>query len=134
LGFTCIHDYLKLRPIGKHVVAGKHFCYFKYRDVYQTYRAHNFEWDSGVFVGGDDLRSRAKAHFDLFLKMYAKTGKQDYLHCIAGMMDGILSPLEHKSKNLKRRKYKVKTKWAFESFMNWYMPSVYDNHSSSMLF
>lgn len=134
LGHTCIHDYLKQRPIGKHVVQGKHFCYFKYRDVYQTYRSHNFEWDSGVFVGGNDLRSRAKAHFDLFVKMYAKTGNRDYLHCVAGMMDGILSPVKNKSKNLKRRRYRIKTNWAFESFMNWYMPSVYANHSSSMLF
>jgi hypothetical protein len=134
LGHICIHDYLKQRPIGKHVVEGKHFCYFKYRDVYQTYRSHNFEWDSGVFVGGNDLRSRAKAHFDLFVKMYAKTGNRDYLHCVAGMMDGILSPVKNKSKNLKRRRYRIKTNWAFESFMNWYMPSVYANHSSSMLF
>lgn len=134
LGFTCIHDYLKQRPIGKHIVKGKHFCYFKYRDVYQTYRSHNFEWDSGVFVGGDDLRSKAKAHFDLFMKMYAKTGRRDYLYCLAGMMDGILSPIENKSKTLKRKRYKVKSKWAFETFMNWYMPSVYASHSSSMLF
>lgn len=134
LGYTCIQDYLNLRPIGKHVVSGKHFCYFKYRDVYQTYKAHDFVWDSGVFVGGNNLRSRAKAHFDLFMKLYAKTGKKDYLHCIAGMMDGILSPIENKSKNLGKKRYRIKTKWAFDYFMNWYMPDGLKNNSATMLF
>jgi hypothetical protein len=121
LGFTCIHDYLNQKTIGRHIVAGKHFCYFKYRDVYQTYRQHNFEWDSGVFVGGSDLKSKAKAHFDLFIKMYIKTNNLDYLHCIAGMMDGILSPIENKSKSLEEKKYKIETKLAFDYFFNWYV-------------
>lgn len=134
LGYTCIHDYLKQRPIGKHVIKGKHFCYYKFRDVYQTYRAHNFEWDSGVFVGGNDLRSRAKSHFDFFIKMYVKTDNKDYMHCIAGMMDGILSPIENKSKNLRKKKYKIKTKYAVDSFINWYMTPIYKSSSSMMLF
>lgn len=134
LGYTCIHDYLKQRPIGKHIISGKHFCYFKFRDVYQTYRTYNFEWDSGVFLGGHDLKSKAKCHFDYFVKMYAKTGNRDFLHCIAGMMDGILSPIENKSKTLANKEYKIKTKWCLDAFYNWYMPSFYEMSSSAMLF
>lgn len=134
LGYTCIHDYLKQRPIGNHVVKGKHFCYFKFRDVYQTYRSHNFEWDSGVFMGGNDLRSRAKAHFDFFAYKWAITGNPDYVHCIAGMMDGILSPLENKSKTLGSRKYNVKSKDAVNAFMEWYMAPFYGSSSGIMLF
>lgn len=121
LGHTCVHRYLNELPIGKHIVCGKHFCYFKYRDVYQTYRFYNFEWDSGAFMGGHDLRSRAKAHFDFFFYKYVETNRKDYLHCIAGMMDGILSPLEPKSKTLADRTYMVKSRKAIETFMNWYL-------------
>lgn len=133
-GYSCIHDYLKLRPIGSHVLKGKHFCYNKFRDVYQTYRFHNFEWDSGVFMGGDDLRSRAKAHHDFFIQKWIETNNIDYMHCLAGMMDGILSPIEKQSKNLKNKKYLIKTKWAVEAFYSWYMPKVYEQASATMLF
>jgi hypothetical protein len=133
-GYTCIHSYLSQRPIGKHIVAGKHFCYFKYRDVYQTYRSHNFEWDSGAFIGGTDLRSRAKQHFDFFLYKWAITGRKDYLHCIAGMMDGILSPIEHKSKTLENHKYKIKTKYCVDSFIQWYMQPLWSQKSGFDLF
>jgi len=134
LGYTCIHDYLNQRTIGKHIVAGKHFCYHKFRDVYQTYRNYNFEWDSGVFMGGSDLRSHAKAHYDFFMKKWSKTGNKDYLHCIAGMMDGILSPVENKSKTLKSKKYNIKTKWAIHAFLDWYMAPLSTSKSASMLF
>lgn len=133
-GYTCIHDYLKQRPIGKHVVKGKHFCYNKYRDVYQTYRSHNFEWDSGAFMGGKDLRERAKAHFDFFLYKWLTTDNKDYLHCIAGMMDGITSPIENKSKTLEKKKYKVPSRWAVHQFMEWYVKPVWEQASSLMLF
>lgn len=133
-GYTCIHDYLKQRPIGKHIVKGKHFCYHKYRDVYQTYRAHNFEWDSGAFMGGKDLRERAKAHFDFFLYKWAETGNKDYLHCIAGMMDGILSPAENKSKTLEKKEYTIKSKGAVHHFLEWYMKPIWDQQSANMLF
>ena len=124
-GYKCIHDYLKQRTIGNHVVTGHHFCYHKYRDVYQTYRSHNFEWDSGAFMGGYDLISHAKAHYDFFMKEYIKTDNPDYLSCIAGMMDGILSPLEHKSKDLSEKEYTVKAdKFVTEIFFDWYM----ENH------
>lgn len=133
-GYTCVHDYLKQRPIGKHVVKGKHFCYNKYRDVYQTYRSHNFEWDSGAFMGGRDLRERAKAHFDFFLYKWIETNNKDYLHCIAGMMDGILSPVEHKSKTLEKREYKISSKWAVHHFYEWYLPPVLQSQSANYLF
>lgn len=120
-GYTCIHDYLRTRPIGDHRVKGKHFCYYKYRDVYQTYKSHNFEWDSGAFMGGKDLRERAKAHFDFFIYKLAITGKKDYLYCIAGMLDGILSPVEHKSKTLENEEYKVLIESAVDDFMRWYL-------------
>lgn len=133
-GWTCIHDYIRHNPIGDHRVIGKHFCYFKYRDVYQTYKSHNFEWDSGAFMGGDDLRSRAKAHFDFFLYKWLVTENRDYLHCIAGMMDGILSPVEHKSKTLEHKEYKVPTDLAVHEFYHWYMRDEPLKHPESLLF
>lgn len=120
-GYTCIHDYLRTRPIGEHRVKGKHFCYYKYRDVYQTYKSHNFEWDSGAFMGGRNLRERAKAHFDFFMYKWGMTGNKDYLHCIAGMLDGIMSPAEHKSKTLEKEEYKVLSLSAVDDFMRWYL-------------
>ena len=121
-GFTCIHDYLRQKPIGDHVVAGLHFCYHKYRDVYQTYRSHNFEWDSGAFIGGTDLRERAKAHFDFFMTKWLKTENDDYLACIAGMTDGIISPIENISKNLGKEPT-IKLEQALDEFYRWYSRS-----------
>ena len=122
-GYKCIHDYIKQSPIGDHIVAGQHFCYHKYRDVYQTYRSHNFEWDSGAFLGGDDLREKAKAHFDFFLNKWILTRRKDYLYCIAGMMDGILSPVQNVSKTLEGCTYAMDENYAIESFINWYIES-----------
>lgn len=124
-GYVCIDEYLKQRTIGNHVVIGHHFCYHKYRDLYQTYRSHNFEWDSGAFMGGWDLLSRAKSHYDFFMQSWIETENSDYLSCIAGMMDGILSPIENKSKNLSEKKYMFEAdKWVTEIFFHWYM----ENH------
>lgn len=131
LGFTCIHDYLKQSPIGNHVVKGHHFCYHKYRDVYLTYRAHNFEWDSGAFMGGTDLLSRAKSHFDYFLLKYLKTDNDDYLSCIAGMVDGIVSPADNKSKSLDHKDYLIKKEEAVSCFYDWYINSIKDRYYSS---
>jgi hypothetical protein len=133
-GYTCVHDYLKQKSIGKHVVKGKHFCYHKYRDVYQTYRSHNFEWDSGAFFGGKDLYEKAKAHFDYFVFKWLMTNNPDYLHCIAGMMDGILSPIDHRSKSLERKDYKIKTREGVDSFLNWYSDSMLALASGDMIF
>ena len=126
-GFKCITEHLKEPEIGDHIVAGKKFCYFKYRDVYQTLRAHNFEWDSGAFLGGFSLREKAKCHFDYFLYRYLTTCKLDYLHCIAGMMDGILSPQENKSKTLDTPKYQIKSKHAIDRFFRWYSQHTKDS-------
>jgi len=131
LGFTCIHDYLKQNPIGKHVVKGHHFCYHKYKDVYLTYRAHNFEWDSGAFMGGTDLLSRAKSHFDFFLLKYLKTDNVDYLSCIAGMVDGLESPVTNKSKSLDQKKYLVKPKNAVACFYHWYLSEITNRYYSN---
>lgn len=120
-GYSCVHDYLKQKPIGNHVVTGHHFCYHKYRDVYQTYRSHDFEWDSGAFMGGHDLCSRAKAHYDFFMTEWIKTDNPDYLSCIAGMMDGILSPLENKSKDLSQEHSIKPDKFVTAIFYDWYM-------------
>lgn len=133
-GYTCVHDYLKQKPIGRHVVRGAHFCYNKYRDVYQTYRSHNFEWDSGAFMGGTDLRSRAKAHFDFFLMKWLRTDDADCMACIAGMMDGILSPVEHKSKTLERRDFKYDPELAVDYFMRWYAEPLWESGSGDMIF
>lgn len=119
-GYTCIHDYLKQRPIGDHVVQGKHFCYFKYRDMYQTLRAHNIEWDSGAFLGGKDLLEKSKNHFDYFFIKWVKTDNPDYLHCISGMLDGVTSPLERKSKSLGKRSYAIDSQFAAGQYLHWY--------------
>lgn len=134
LGLTCVHDYLKQKPIGKHIVRGHHYCYHKYRDVYQTYRSHNFEWDSGAFFGGDDLRARAKAHFDYFLYKWLDTNDSDYLSCIAGMVDGITSPLENKSKSLGSTEYAISNDDAVHKFMDWWMKPLVDDGSGYMIF
>jgi len=123
-GHICIHDYINQGPIGDHVVAGDHFCYHKYRDVYQTYRSHNFEWDSGAFLGGEDLRERAKAHFNFFLYKWAMTENTDYLYSIAGMMDGILSPIEHKSKSLESHEYMIDKNYGIEAYWKWQIDEV----------
>jgi hypothetical protein len=133
-GYTCIHDYLRQRPIGKHAVEGKHFCYYKYRDVYQTYKAHGFDWDSGAFMGGETLPDRAKCHFHYFLKKWIMTENKDYLWCIAGMMDGITSPTENKSKNLKDRKYNMTIEAGLHVFMDWYMDFGEEFQTANYLF
>ena len=134
LGYKCIHEYLKQDPIGDHIVCGKHFCYHKYRDVYQTYRSHNFEWDSGAFLGGDDLREKSKAHFDFFLYKWIITGNKDYLNCIAGMMDGILSPVQNVSKSLEKYEYGMDENYAIEAFINWYIANDPFLEKESLLF
>lgn len=119
-GYVCIDKHLNEPPIGRHVVKGKHFCYFKYRDVYQTYRMHGFEWDNGAFMGGNNVRERSKAHFDFFIKKWVEKDEEDYLHCIAGMLDGLTSPLEGKSKTLGVKSYKVDSLKAAGQYLEWY--------------
>jgi hypothetical protein len=102
--------------------------------VYQTYRSHDFEWDSGAFMGGHDLRTKAKAHFDYFLFRYIKTMDPDYLSCIAGMVDGIVSPIEHRSKTLQHTAYAVRQDRAVDAFLKWYMTPMVNNTSGLMIF
>lgn len=134
LGYVCIDQYLNERCIGNHVVKGKVFCYYKYRDVYQTYRSHGWEWDSGAFMGGNTLAERAKQHFNYFLSRWVMTKKRDYLWCIAGMMDGIFSPVEHKSKDLKDKTCKISAKAAVPIFMDWYRRNGREFQMASYLF
>lgn len=120
-GYTCVHEYLKEEPIGQHIVRGHHFCYHKYRDVYLTLRSHGWVWDQGVFKGGTTVEQCAKNHFDYFMYKLITTENKDYLSCIAGMVDGLLSPVENRSKSLKREDAKVAPKQAIHEFMEWYL-------------
>ena len=125
-GYKCIHDYLEEPPIGEHIIRGHHYCYHKYRDVYMTYRSHNFEWDSGAFFGGKDLKSRAKAHYDFFITKWILTSNDDYLSCIAGMMDGLTAELENKSKTLDNKEYRFSNESAAAEFLKWHSTFKFD--------
>lgn len=124
LGYKCIDQLLVKNPIGKHVVRGKKFCYSKYRDVYQTLRVYGWEWDSGAFMGGQTVLEKSKNHFDYFLKKYIQTKNNDYLWCIAGMTDGLISNLENKSKNLGDVKYKFKENEILDNYFAWYFYQI----------
>jgi hypothetical protein len=119
-GYTCITNYLQRPPIGKHVVRGHHFCYHKYRDVYLTLRTHDKEWDSSVFKGGGDVREKSKRHFDYFFYKHVVTQDPDYLSCIAGMLDGLTSPIDHRSKDLSKREYSIALHEGAGQYMEWY--------------
>tara|TARA_Y100000034_G_scaffold42710_2_gene52295 strand:- start:16738 stop:17511 length:774 start_codon:yes stop_codon:yes gene_type:complete len=105
--------------IGKHVVKGAHFCYHKYRDVYQTMRSHKRVWCDGVAVG-QSIRDCAYNHYQFFINKYNDTDDQDYLYCIIGMMDGITSELEHKSKCLDKP-IELSPDLASHYFVEWYL-------------
>lgn len=134
LGYTCIDEYLKSETIGKHIVKGEFFCYHKYRDVYQTYKSHGWEWDSGAFLGGNDLFERAKAHFHYFVHRWLVTDNWDYLWCVAGMVDGIFTPTEHKSKSLHRRGFAITPQSGISLFMDWYMRHGKEFKTANYLF
>lgn len=119
-GYTCITKHLDEKPIGNHVVKGPRFCYYKYRDVYQTLRSHGFEWDSGAFMGGETILEKSKKHFDFFFEKYIETWNKDYMYCIAGMVDGLTSPVEHKSKTLEKGKFRINVKSALDEYFSWY--------------
>lgn len=119
-GYTCIQNYLKRPPIGKHIVRGPHFCYHKYRDVYMTLRKYGFEWDSGAFLGGRTIEEKSKRHFDFFVYKHLKTRNRDYLYCIAGMVDGLTAELENCSKSLEKRDFNVLPELAIDLYVNWY--------------
>lgn len=118
-GYRCIDEYLSEPPIGDHVVEGPHFCYHKYRDVYQTLRVHGYEWDPGVFMGGKTLDERAQAHYNFFLAKYLLTDNEDYLHCIGGMADGLMEPILNVSKSLQLQDLPTNP---LDRFTRWYLP------------
>ena len=119
-GYISINRYLEKDFIGDHTVKGAHFCYHKYRDVYQTLKCHGWEWDNGVFFGGRTLEEKAKKHYDYFLTQYLLQDNEDYLYCIAGMLDGILTEAKNKSKSLEPGQYTVKKEFAIDEFLQWY--------------
>jgi glycosyltransferase involved in cell wall biosynthesis len=106
-------------PIGKHVVRGGFFCYAKYRDLYMVTRTHPNVILESHFKGGNDLITRANCHFKFFWDRYKETGNDDYLYCIAGMVEGLISPLNYKSKNLGNREMKVPISDATKLFYEW---------------
>lgn len=121
-GYTCIDRLLVKNPIGKHILRGKHFCYNKYRDVYQTLRVHGWEWDSAVFMGGTTTLEKAKRHFDYFITRHLFSNNTDYLWAIAGMVDGLTAPVENCSKTLADREYLVSDESKIlDVFWDWYL-------------
>lgn len=117
-GYYAINLFNK-SPIGNHVVKGSYFCYHKYRDVYQTMRSHKRVWCDGV-AKGQSIRECAFNHYQFFINRYNKTQDKDYLSCIAGMVDGITSELEHKSKSL-NRPMKLIPELGDKLFLAWYL-------------
>lgn len=105
-------------PIGFHVVKGKYFSYMKYKDVYQTYRQHKWEWDSGVFFGGKTLQEKVRNHFDFFIYNSIIKKSDDYLWALAGMMDGLTSPLNGQSKDLSDS-IKIDKSQAIDFYLKW---------------
>jgi len=119
-GYICVDRHLSEGVIGNHVIQGPRFCYNKYRDVYQTLRSHGFEWDSGAFMGGETIVEKSRKHFDFFFYKLMLTDNKDYLYCIAGMIDGLTAPIEHKSKSLEKKKFRIKSKNAIDEYFLWY--------------
>ena len=85
-----------------------------------TLRVYGYEWDSGVFVGGETVLEKSKAHFDFFLSKYIETNNTDYLWCIAGMTDGLISDLDNRSKSLSETNYKYKEIEILDAYWAWY--------------
>lgn len=118
LGYHAI-SLFEEQPIGDHIVKGEHFCYHKYRDVYMTMRSHKRIWCDGV-AKGRSIRECAYNHYQYFINKYNKTKNKDYIACIAGMVDGITSELEHKSKTLDKP-MKLLLEKASKVFLEWYL-------------
>lgn len=119
LGYKCIDYYLPTIPIGNHVVRGPKFSYHKYRDVYQTLRTYDREWDPGVFLGGTTLKEKSKKHFDYFLYKFVMTKNRDYLYCIAGMLHGICGSLGNGSKSIEEG-FEVDITPILDEYWGWY--------------
>ena len=63
-------------------------------------------------------------HYDFFLYKWIMTNNPDYLCSIAGMMDGILSTVENKSKSLENRQYFIDKNYAIEAYLKWVTEDV----------
>lgn len=108
-------------PIGDHVVRGPFFCYAKYRDLYMVHRTHPQSIMEHYFKGGSDIKQRALNHYNFFDSQLEETGNQDYEYCIAGMVDGLTSPLDYGSKDLSDRNMRVVDgRVEFESWLTSY--------------
>lgn len=111
-------DLMHEDPIGDHVVRGEFLCYAKLRDLYMVARSHPEAILESHFKGGKDLKSRANKHFGFFRERLEQTGSRDYLYCIAGMVEGLIEPLDRGSKDLKKP-MKVPAEDAVEMFSKW---------------
>ena len=118
-GYFCVDSHLEEEPIGRHIVRGSRYCYHKYRDVYLTYRSHGCTWDTGVFESEGGLENKAQAHFDFFFYRWVTTSNEDYLWCIAGMVDGLISTVDHKSKSLNPSRLEIPADEAVFHFVEW---------------
>ncbi len=107
-------------PIGDHCVEGDFFCYAKYKDLYMTLRHHPNVILESHFKGGDSLDERATNHLKYFKQRHKETGNRDYLFCIAGMVDGVVSLLDRTSKDLSERTMKIMTTDAEDLFWAWH--------------
>jgi len=120
-GYSCISKFEE-DPIGTHNVVGPKFCYHKYLDVYRTLKVYGFEWDNGVFMGGETILEKSKKHYDYFLKEWILTQNEDYLWCIAGMLDGLISETYNKSKSLKDMP-EIDIRLIIDRYTAWYQSS-----------
>ena len=116
----CALDLTSEEPIGTHNVQGFKFCYSKYKDVYQTLRTYGKSWDSAVFMGGETIMEKSKKHFEFFEFNWIMTGNEDYLYCIAGMLDGLTCPLENKSKTLEEIP-EINPHLVLDQYISWYL-------------
>lgn len=116
-GYSII-SYADQEPIGTHNVVGTKFCYNKYKDVYRTLKVYKNGWDSGVFMGGETILDKSKNHFDFFEYKWIMTGNKDYLWAIAGMVDGLTTEPENKSKSFDE--LKINADAAIEAYINWF--------------
>lgn len=111
-------------PIGDHVVRGNFFCYAKYRDLYTVARTYPDKILESHFKGGCGLKTRAKAHMEFFTRRYEETGNEDYLYCLAGMVEGLTNPLTYRSKDLGDREMRVPITEAKNRFHRWAFKDV----------
>jgi hypothetical protein len=117
-GYNAV-NLMSQKPIGDHVVRGGYFCYAKYRDLYNVLQAYPDTVLESHFKGGNTVKERAFKHFGFFMKRYCQTGNDDYLYCIAGMVEGLTMPRTGESKDLSDREMRVDVVDAKRLFSKW---------------